>query len=252
MRRSTPSVRNNVSSMRRAPSPRRSRANFSRPASRATMASTSSSRAIGSAKALLGDIRRDRQPRVERLVLVAQRAVELAQQVVTETRGQRRARQIDNVADAFQADARQRCHRAGIEPQRGERQRRKQRALLAAGVTSRLAMMRGGVSRADGAGDGDAISKAGRLQAAAEIGDQRVLAAVEMRAAADVEQQAVGRIAGHQRRVAQAPVGDRFEQRGIGLGVFRDRLDAPDAWRAPAPAPCRAKARAVPPRHRRR
>ncbi len=50
MRRSAPSVRNNVSSMRRAPSPRRSSATFSRPASRSTVPSTSSSRAIGSAK----------------------------------------------------------------------------------------------------------------------------------------------------------------------------------------------------------
>ena len=53
-----------------------------------------------------------------------------------------------------------------------------------------------------------------------------LLAAVKMRAAADVEQQAVGRIAGHQRRVTQAPVGDGFEQGGIGFGVFGDRLDA--------------------------
>jgi len=50
MRRSAPSVRNNVSSSRRAPSPCRSRVDFNWAASRSITASTSSSRAIGSAK----------------------------------------------------------------------------------------------------------------------------------------------------------------------------------------------------------
>src|SRR6516165_7868536 len=50
MRRTTPSVRNRASSIRRAPSPRRSSANCNRRASRLVIARTSSSRAIGSAK----------------------------------------------------------------------------------------------------------------------------------------------------------------------------------------------------------
>ena len=38
-------------------------------------------------------------------MLAAQRAVELAQQLGAEAGGQRRARQVDDVADALQADA---------------------------------------------------------------------------------------------------------------------------------------------------
>ena len=55
-------------------------------------------------KALLGEIGCDRTQRAERLVLAAERAVELAQEIDAEAGGERRARQIDDVADAFQAD----------------------------------------------------------------------------------------------------------------------------------------------------
>ena len=58
-------------------------------------------------KAALGDIGCDRQARAERLVLAAERAVEPAQEIGAEAGGERRARQIDDVADAFQADSRQ-------------------------------------------------------------------------------------------------------------------------------------------------
>ena len=85
--------------------------------------------------------------------------------------------------------------------------------------------MRGGPGGADGAGNGDAVGEAGAVEPPGEIGDQRLLAAIKMRAAADVEQQAVGRIAGDQRRVAQAPVGDALEQRRVGLGVFVDGFE---------------------------
>ena len=154
----------------------------------------------------------------------SQRAVELAQQLHAEAGGERAARQIDDIADAFQADARQPGDGCGRKPQRGQRQRRQKAALLAIEVIPRLAMMRGGPCGADAAGDRERKSKAGGFQPAAEIGDQFLLAAVKMRAAANVEQQTVGRIASHQRRVAQAPVGDALEQRGVGLGVFLDRF----------------------------
>ncbi len=134
------------------------------------------------------------------------------------------ARQIDDIVDALEADARQRRDGLGGKPQRGERQRRQQCALLAAGIARRLAEMRGGPGGADVAGDGDGVGKARLRDALAQIGDQRFLAAVKMRAAADVEQQAVGRVDRHQRRVAQAPVGDILQQGCVGLGVFLDRL----------------------------
>src|SRR5207253_2125108 len=59
-------------------------------------------------KALLRDIARDRQTRGERFVFAAKRAVELAQEIGAEAGGERRARQVEDVADAFQAEARER------------------------------------------------------------------------------------------------------------------------------------------------
>ena len=57
-----------------------------------------------------------------------------------------------------------------------------------------------------------------------QIARQRRLAAEQMRAAGDVEQQPVRRIEPDQRRIAVAPVGDRFEQREVGMRVrIRDR-----------------------------
>ena len=160
--------------MRRAPSPRRSSANCSRAASRTMIAEHVLLARDRFGKTLLGDIRRDRQARIERLMLVAKRAVELAQQVGAEARGQRRARQVDDVADALQADACERRDGRRRKPQRGERQRREQFAFVAAGIARRLAVMRGGPGGADGAGNGERIGEAGALQPAAEIGDQFV------------------------------------------------------------------------------
>ena len=59
-------------------------------------------------KIALGHIGRDRKERGERLVLAAERAVELAQEPGAEAGHERRARQIENIADAFQTEARQR------------------------------------------------------------------------------------------------------------------------------------------------
>ena len=86
--------------------------------------------------------------------------------------------------------------------------------------------MRRRPSRADGAGNRETEGKAGALEPLGEVGDERMLAAPQMRAAADIEQQAVGRIDGHQRRIAQAPIGDGFEQGCVGLGVFGDGLES--------------------------
>ena len=86
--------------------------------------------------------------------------------------------------------------------------------------------MRGGPSSANGAGNGKRIAKAGIFQPTAEISHEFPFATVKMCAATDVEQQAVGCIAGHQRRVTQAPVGNGLEQSGIRFGVFGHRIDA--------------------------
>jgi len=86
-------------------------------------------------------------------------------------------------------------------------------------------MMRDSPRGADSAGNGERIGKAGVFQAAAEIGDQFMLAAVKMCAATDVQQQAIERIAGYQRRVTQAPVGNGLDQDSIGISVFGHHLD---------------------------
>ena len=75
-------------------------------------------------------------------------------------------------------------------------------------ITCRFSVMRGSPGGPDSAGNGKRIGKAGVFQPGGEIGDQFMLAAVKMRATADVEQQAIGCIAGHQRRVTQTPVGN--------------------------------------------
>ncbi len=225
MRRTAPSVRNNVSSMRRAPSPRRSKAN----ASRARQPLDGSQHVLFArdrlGKTLLGHIGRDRQPRIERLVFDPKRAVELAQQSAPK-RAVSGARGRSTISPMRLRPTRASAATvSGGKPQRAERQRREQLAFLAAGIACRLADMRGGPGGADGAGNGDAVGEAGLLDAGRQIGDQFVFAAVKMRAAADVEQQAVGRIAGHQRRVAQAPVGDALKQASVGIGVFCDGIE---------------------------
>ncbi len=83
--------------------------------------------------------------------------------------------------------------------------------------------MRSGEGRADGGRDGGAHREAETAHARGEIVAQFLLAAEQMRAAADVEQDAVGRIDGDERRVACAPVGDGVDEMRVGGGVLRHR-----------------------------
>src|SRR5262245_49441232 len=82
-------------------------------------------------KTPLGDIGCNRQARSERLVFTAERAVDLAQEIGAETGGERRPRQIENVADALEAKARQRRDHLAGQPQRRKGQRHKTLALAA-------------------------------------------------------------------------------------------------------------------------
>src|SRR5262249_35776208 len=107
-------------------------------------------------KALLRDIARDRQTRGQRFVFASKRAVELAQEIGAEAGGERRARQVEDVADAFQADPRQRGDRLVRQAQHCEGQRRKTFALAAICIRRRIAEARRGGGRADGGGDGGA------------------------------------------------------------------------------------------------
>ncbi len=221
MRLTAPSVRNSASSMRRAPSPRAVSAVLRRAASRSTVASTSSSRAIGSGKRFSATIGRDRQQWRERLVFAAERAVELAQQVGAEARGERRARQVDDVADALEADAGERRDGVGRQPQRGERQRRERVALFGRCNVRRIAEARHRPGRADGRRDGGARREAEARHPRKEIVAQLCLAAEQMRAAADVEQDAVGRIDGDERRIALAASATAVEQARVGGRILR-------------------------------
>src|SRR5215470_18564353 len=141
-------------------------------------------------------------------MLLSERTIELTQHLEAEARGKWCARQIDDIADALQADSAEAGNSCRRKPKRSQRQRIEQRAFFATSVTFRLSIMRSGPCGADCAGNGKRIGKAGIFQTAAEIGNEFMLAAIKMRAAADVEQQAVRCIASHQRRVAQAPVGN--------------------------------------------
>lgn len=87
-------------------------------------------------------------------------------------------------------------------------------------------MMRGSPGGADSASNSKRIGESGIFQTGGEIGDQFMFAAIKMRAAADVEQQAIGRVAGYQRRVAQTPVGNGIEQDNVCFGVFIYGIDA--------------------------
>ena len=80
----------------------------------------------------------------------------------------------------------------------------------------------------------------------------RRFAAEQMRRAGDVQQQAVRRIQRHQRREAVAPVGDVFQQRGIGFFIGRHdcRAAAPSPGHWPRAGLYKGPAvRPVPPAH---
>src|SRR5262249_58170918 len=135
--------------------------------------------------------------------------------------GERRTRQVEDVADAFQADPRQRGDGLMRQAQRCEGQWRKTFALAATCIRRRrMAETRRGGSRADGGGDGGTCRKAPTPHAREEIAAKIRLAAEEMRAAADIEQNAVGWIDGDERGIALTAIGNGIEQAGGGrLGL---------------------------------
>ncbi len=78
-----------------------------------------------------------------------------------------------------------------------------------------------GPGRADGRGDGGMGGQAEACHPCEKVVAQPGLAAEQVRAAADVEQDAVGRIDGDERRVALAPVGDGVEKTCVAGLVLR-------------------------------
>ena len=172
-------------------------------------------------EALVGGIRRNRQARRQRLALAAERAVELAQKLRAEACGKRRARQVENIADALEPDARQGGDGFAGQAERGERQEFQQLA-LAAGINDRQrGKPRRRRSGADRAGNRSTQRKAETRYACRKIVDELRFAAEEMRATADVEEEAAG-IDRDERRIALAPVGEMIEQPRIRGHVLRD------------------------------
>ncbi len=79
-------------------------------------------------EALLRHIGRQRQARRDRLVLAAERLIDAADEDFAEARGERRARQVDEIADRFEPDLGERRDRLRREAQRRGRQRQQRRA----------------------------------------------------------------------------------------------------------------------------
>ena len=169
----------------------------------------------------------------ERLGRAPQRLVEAAQEFRLEARGKRRARLIDELADALEAEPAHEHLRLSREPERGERKSLQSFRFLARchdpAVGGTMARHRPG--RAGRAGDCRARIKPECAQAPLEIGQQPRLAAEEMRAPRDVEEQAVGAAClvprRHDRRVAQAPERQLAQGGGIGgrIGIARLQVE---------------------------
>ena len=171
--------------------------------------STSSSSAIGSAKRR--SVTKDGTGRRGAIGSSSrpERLVETAHERFAEARGERRARAVDHIGDALEPDLRQRGDRLRCDPQRGERQRQQRFARLFRRDTQFRAIARHRPCAAHGVGDRGARLETLGVKPRHEVAAQRLLAAEQMRAAGDVEQQPVRRIEADQRRVAVAPVGDR-------------------------------------------
>ena len=113
-------------------------------------------------------------------------------------------------------------HDIGIDTQRRDRQRQHGGFGLASGDDRLPVMPRQTPGRAGRIGDGGAGAKALRGQSRQQVAGERRLTAEQMRAAGDVEKQAVGWIETDQRCIAVAPVGDAFEQPAVGLEIGFD------------------------------
>ena len=170
-------------------------------------------------KALLGHRGRHRQARHDRFVGAAQRLIETEQQRLAEARGERRARPRGQIGDADEARGLQVRDDVGIDAQRRDRQRQHGRFGFAARDDALFAIARDAPGAADRVGNRDAGAQALLREPRDQIAGERRFAAEQMRAAGDVEQQAIRRIEADQRRVAVAPVGDGFEQAPVGLRI---------------------------------
>ncbi len=140
-------------------------------------------------------------------------------------------RAAGHIADGFQAGAAQARDHGRVSAERRHRQRPDRVGFLA-GTDDAAMGMTGQRPRAYGrAGDGGADRKPLRGQDAAQQPHHRGLAAEQMRAAGDIEKQAVRGIERHQRGEAVAPTGNGVQRVSIGgfIGIVHLHLGADGA-----------------------
>ena len=130
-----------------------------------------------------------------------------------------------DIADGFQPDAAQPARDRVIRTEREDRQRRDRSGLLAGRDDPAMGMARQRPCAGRRAGDRRADDKALPRQRAAQRIHQRRLAAEQMRAAGDVQEQTMRRIERHQRREAIAPVGDAAQGFAVGYLIGIEHVD---------------------------
>ncbi len=227
--RTAPSVRKTKASNRRPPRPRLSKRRAISATRRASAAINPSESSSGAGKRRSAAQSGGRAQRRDAPLLAAEQAVELQPRACAEAGAERGGRQGLEVAYPAEAGA-------------GERERRLRRQFhccdrQAAGERRRLAGRDNPAPREAGEGAGGVrpIGEGGpRLDAAAgEGGDHAVtkarLAAEEMGAARDVEDQPVGRLDRDHRREAAAEERDLLEEAFVGLGIGRGGGERGDA-----------------------
>ena len=176
-------------------------------------------------EAPLGGKPRRRTARRQHLVEMPERLVEAGDEADAEAGGERRARLADQLPDPLQPEPVEKRLRLRVDPKRRHRQIGDRLRLLARAGRARLrrngrAPRRRRRSRrwrrapqSPGARGG----RGNRREAPPPRLRSRVaVAGEEMRAAGNVEEEAVGRIERDERRIAVRPVGDLFEKRAVG------------------------------------
>ena len=154
----------------------------------------------------------------ERLLGAPQRLVQAGQRGLTEAAGERRAGNLQQLADAAQAQPFDLRPGLRLQPQGRRRQGGQQRGLPARrrdGAVLAEPRQRPGRARrvGDGAAEGQAIGE----QPGLEVGQHRGLPAPQVIDPADIEEQAIRRIGRHGGREPHAPVRQRGQRRGVGF-----------------------------------
>ena len=163
--------------------------------------------------------------RRDRLAGAAERLIEPPADLWPEAQRQRCARLRRHFADRLEAQASQRLDSIRRQAQCRDRQigDRGPRRVAGDDQRRRWAMTGEGMRSAERSGHCSARLNAGVCQTPGEVGEHRLLAAVQMRSTAGIDDQTIGGIGGNHRRIApQRPHGEAVERGiiGSGLGVM--------------------------------